>query len=72
MYKYKSICRFTMLIDTGSTIMEIRPQQEVSFSSLVKYPNLVLVSGPSIEKKSKKKAKHKEKINDNYRQASGT
>mgnify|MGYP003151852333 FL=1 len=75
MYKYKSTCRFPMLIDTGSVIMEIRPQQTIEIPTPITYPNLVWLNPPKPEKKVTKKIKKekpKEVKHGNDRQASGT
>ena len=32
MYKYKSTCRFNMLVYSGSEILEVRPQEIISSS----------------------------------------
>ena len=40
MYKYKSTCRFKMLVYVGSDILEIRPQQIIESDVELDYPYL--------------------------------
>ena len=44
MYKYKSTCRFKMLIYVGSDILEIRPQQVISSEVGIDHPYLKLIT----------------------------
>jgi hypothetical protein len=46
-----------MLIDTGSIIMEIRPQQIIELSAPITYPNLMWLNPPLIKKKVGRKVK---------------
>lgn len=68
MYKYKSTCRFKMLVYVDSDILEIRPQQIIESAVELDYPYLKLIK-PEIRVKYKKKTKLKTKEVDdgNYR-----
>jgi len=49
MYKYKSTCRFKMLVYAGSEILEVRPQEVIS--SKIKLDNSYLKLIPEVKKK---------------------
>ena len=40
MYKYKSTCRFKMLIYSGPDILEVLPQQIIESAILIEHPYL--------------------------------
>lgn len=61
MYKYKSTCRFKMLVYTDTDILEIRPQQIIESSVEIKHPNLkLIVPKKKTVKKKQYKVKNKE------------
>ncbi len=60
MYKYKSTCRFKMLVYAGSDILEIRPQQIIELTEALDHPYLKLIDPV---KKVTKKSKPKETKN---------
>jgi hypothetical protein len=60
MYKYKSTCRFKMLVYSGSEIIEVRPQEIIS--SKVELNNDYLKLIPEVKKK-KKIVSSNEKLN---------
>jgi len=60
MYKYKSTCRFKMLVYSGSEIIEVRPQEIIS--SKVELNNNYLKLIPEVKKK-KKIVSSNEKLN---------
>ena len=61
MYKYKSTCRFKMLVYTDTDILEIRPQQIIESLVELKYPYLKLIVPESKVIKDKRvKTKNKE------------
>jgi len=43
MFKYKSRCRFTILIALKNGILEIYPGQEIMTEELIDYPSLELI-----------------------------
>ena len=49
MYKYKSTCRFKMLVFSGKEILEVRPQEVIS--SKTKLDNSYLKLIPEVNKK---------------------
>ena len=49
MYKYKSTCRFKMLVFAGKEILEVRPQEVIS--SKTKLDNSYLKLIPEVNKK---------------------
>ena len=55
MYKYRSSCRFRMLLCVGDDILEIRPKQIIKTKEKLNYPQLVLVE-------EKKKGRPKTKV----------
>lgn len=55
MYKYRSSCRFRMLLCVGDEILEIRPKQIIKTKEKLDYPQLVLVE-------EKKKGRPKKKV----------
>ena len=61
MYKYKSICRFKMLVYTDTDILEIRPQQIIESSVEIKHPHLKLIEPKKKKKKAVKKKQYKVK-----------
>ena len=62
MYKYKSTCRFKMLIYSGSDILEIRPQQIIESESLLEHPYLRLIEEEVKSKRTYKPRKKKETL----------
>ena len=62
MYKYKSTCRFKMLIYSGSDILEIRPQQVIESESPLKHPYLRLIEEEVKPKRTYKPRKKKKEI----------
>lgn len=46
MYRYKSHCRFNLLIALKNKILEIRPGEIVEIDFLIDHPNLVLMDQP--------------------------
>jgi len=58
MYKYKSTCRFKMLVYTATDILEIRPQQILESVEEIKHPHLKLIEP---KKKTDKKKQYKVK-----------
>lgn len=60
MYKYKSTCRFKMLVYVGSDILEVRPQEIIESKEALDYPYLKLIEPI---KKVTKKPKPKETKN---------
>ena len=60
MYKYKSTCRFKMLVYSNSDILEIRPQQIIESSVVLNHPYLQLLDGTKNTKKTYKPRKKKE------------
>lgn len=64
MYKYKSTCRFKMLVYTDTDILEIRPQQIIESSVEIKHPHLKLII-PKKKTVKKKQYKVKNKEIDN-------
>ena len=48
MYKYKSTCRFKMLVYSGSEIIEVRPQEIISSGVELKNSYLKLI--PKVNK----------------------
>ena len=59
MYKYKSTCRFKMLIYANTDIIEIRPQQVIESPISLDHPYLHLVEDPVKPKKTYKPSKKK-------------
>jgi len=59
MYKYKSTCRFKMLVYSGSEIIEVRPQEIIS--SKVELNNSYLKLIPKVKKVKKAKVTSKPK-----------
>ena len=55
MYKYKSTCRFKMLVYTDTSILEIRPQQIIETSQELNYPYLkeIITEKPPVAKKKR-------------------
>ena len=43
MFKYRSRCRFTILIALQNSIIEIYPGQEISIDEKIDYPSLELI-----------------------------
>ena len=43
MFKYKSRCRFTILIALRNRILEIHPGQELTLEDRIDYPSLELI-----------------------------
>jgi len=43
MFKYKSRCRFTILIALKNSIIEIYPGQEITIDESIDYPSLELI-----------------------------
>lgn len=62
MYKYKSTCRFKMLIYSGSDILEIRPQQIIESESPLEHPYLRLLEEGEKPKRTYKPRKKKEAV----------
>jgi hypothetical protein len=62
MYKYKSTCRFKMLVYSGSDILEIRPQQIIESEVLLDHPYLRLLEEKVKPKKTYKPRKKKETL----------
>ena len=63
MYKYKSTCRFKMLVYSGSDILEIRPQQIIESEVLLDHPYLRLLEEKEVKlKKTYKPRKKKETL----------
>ena len=54
MYKYKSRCRWNILLYIDGTIKEIRPGEEFSYPSLIDSRFVVLQEPETIEPKKKK------------------
>lgn len=54
-YKYKSTCRFSMLIQVEDRIVQIRPLQEIVFKREVDHPYLKLVEEPKKKPGRRKK-----------------
>ena len=54
MYKYKSTCRFKMLLYVGSDILEIRPQQIIESAVKLDYSYLKLIEPKNSKPKPKK------------------
>ena len=69
MYKYKSTCRFKMLIYTDSGIVEVRPQQVLEFETTMDHPYLQLIEDAK-PKKTYKPRKKKETVTDGERRQS--
>jgi len=59
MYKYKSTCRFKLLVYSGSEIIEVRPQEIIS--SKVELTNSYLKLIPKVNKPKKAKVTSKPK-----------
>ena len=59
MYKYKSTCRFRMLIYAQSDIIEIRPQQVIESPIRLDHPYLHLIED-SVKLKKEQSKKKKE------------
>ena len=64
MYKYKSTCRFKMLIYLGSDILEIRPQQIIESEEVLEHPYLRLIQEEIEPKRTYKPRKKKETLAD--------
>ena len=62
MYKYKSTCRFKMLIYSGSDILEIRPQQIIESKVVLEHPYLRRIEDEVKSKKTHKPRKKKETL----------
>ena len=62
MYKYKSTCRFKMLVYSGSDILEIRPQQIIESECLLEHPYLRLIEEEVKTKRIYKPRKKKETL----------
>ena len=62
MYKYKSTCRFKMLLFIGSEIVEVRPQQTISSKEKLEFSYLKVVEEPKITVPKKKYTKKKKEI----------
>jgi hypothetical protein len=62
MFKYRSKCRWNLLISINNTIVEISPDQEYISSHKIDSKYLELISGPVEEDKKIKKLK--EKVDD--------
>ena len=62
MYKYKSTCRFKMLLFIGSEIVEVRPQQTISSKEKLEFSYLKVVEEPKITVPKKKYTKNKKEI----------
>jgi len=61
MYKYKSTCRFKMLVYTDTNILEIRPQQIIESLEEINHPHLKNITpSKKIVKKKQYKVKNKE------------
>jgi hypothetical protein len=54
MYKYKSTCRFKMLVYTDTSILEIRPQQIIESDQVLNHPYLkqIIIEKPPVAKKN--------------------
>ena len=59
MYKYKSTCRFKMLIYANTDIIEIRPQQVIESLIILDHPYLQLLKDNIKPKKVYKPSKKK-------------
>ena len=64
MYKYKSTCRFKMLVYANTDIIEIRPQQVIESPISLDHPYLHLVEEDIKPKKIYKPKKKKETLAD--------
>jgi len=67
MYKYKSTCRFKMLVYANTDIIEIRPQQVIESPISLDHPYLQLLEGSVKSKKVYKPKKKKETLDGNNR-----
>jgi len=64
MYKYKSTCRFKMLIYSGPDILEILPQQIIESAVLIEHPYLRRLDDQENTTTSKKEyTKKSKKVN---------